>query len=90
LSLAKSKPEELGSNGKHLLNATNKKGTQAVTTVINEKASQMRFDMRERIHISIEETQNLQELIRAVLEGVEQIKPTWEFVQRIAIWDLGE
>ncbi|CAD6982931.1 unnamed protein product [Tilletia controversa] len=86
LAYAKHKPEELGTNGKHLLSPTNKKGKQNVLVIIQEKINSMRFDIRKLVHESIEAEKNLKELVEDVQASCPEMEVTWEFTEYVALW----
>ncbi|KAL9938982.1 hypothetical protein V8E36_001795 [Tilletia maclaganii] len=86
MAVVKNKPEELGSNGKHLLRATNIVGKKNVEEVINTKVNNMRFDMRSIVHDSIEKEKDLKALVEDVLGTVSDMEVTWNSVRRVVIW----
>lgn len=86
MALAKNKPAEVGSNGKHLLAVGNATGRQSVTKVIKDRINELRQEMRNHIHESIEEEPNLRDLVEKILGTTSDMKPTWAFVKRVALW----
>ncbi|CAD6961562.1 unnamed protein product [Tilletia laevis] len=86
LALAKNKPEELGTNGKHLLNASNAIGTAAVLKVINDKVNTLRSTVRRIIDESMQEEvdNNMKELVRVLIDGL-GMKVTLGLVERVTL-----
>ncbi|CAD6972694.1 unnamed protein product [Tilletia controversa] len=86
MALAKNKPEELGTNGKHLLNASNAIGTAAVLKVINDKVNTLRSTVRRIIDESMQEEvdNNLKELVRVLIDGL-GMKVTLGLVERVTL-----
>ncbi|CAD6926384.1 unnamed protein product [Tilletia controversa] len=86
MASARHDPDQLGENGKHLLQSTNKTGTSNVLKIINAKISSLRLEMRGKVNVSIEEAITLKELVESALDSVSDMKVTWRLVQRVAIW----
>ncbi|CAD6955609.1 unnamed protein product [Tilletia controversa] len=86
MALAKNKPEELGTNGKHLLNASNAIGTAAVLKVINDKVNTLRSTVRRIIDESMQEEvdNNMKELVRVLIDGL-GMKVTLGLVERVTL-----
>ncbi|KAL9937009.1 hypothetical protein V8E36_004244 [Tilletia maclaganii] len=93
MALAKNKPEELGTNGKHLLKPSNTIGTDAVNKVIKDKVNDLRIAFRKAVAKSMlsdeeegTEPWTLKELVQVIVGDLPNFEVTLGLVQRVAIW----
>ncbi|KAL9932384.1 hypothetical protein V8E36_008863 [Tilletia maclaganii] len=92
MALAKNKPQELGTNGKHLLKPSNIIGTDAVKKVIKDKVNDLRIAFRKAMAKSMLSDEKgtdpwtLKELVQVIIGDLPNFEVTLGLVQRVAIW----